>query len=296
MKIKTQKISSSILHSKGIDLYIKRLDLNHKFISGNKWFKLKYNIKAAKDLKKDTILTFGGTYSNHIVAASCAAKENGLKSIGIIRGDQTYPLNSSLRLAVNYGMKLKFINRSAYKLKENDDFVLALIKEFGDFHLIPEGGTNELGVKGSMEILNSEDSQDYICTPVGTGGTMSGIINSSNISQQILGFKCIKGEGSLYYDIESFINKKNWTLINHYLFGGYAKKNTELIEFIYSFYNEHNIPLDIIYTAKMMYGIFDLVEKDYFKKHSSILAIHTGGLQGNQGMNERFNLNLPVQS
>ena len=192
------------------------------------------------------------------------------------------------------GMELHYVSRSDYRLKHTSNFIISLKEKFGDFYLVPEGGTNDLAIKGTAEILDKMDKQDYICCAVGTGGTIAGIINASDNKQKIIGFPAIKGFDTLQKDIESWTNKQNWKLINDYC-GGYAKVNEELVAFIHQFNLAHNISLDVVYTGKMMFGILDLIGQDYFVKGSSILAIHTGGLQGNKGMNERFGLNLPTK-
>ena len=295
MQIKTEEISFSILKQKKIRLFIKRIDKVHPFVSGNKWYKLKYNLKVAKEKGFKTLLTFGGAYSNHIVATSCAAKENSFQSIAIIRGEEQLSLNPTLSFAMENGMELHYVSRSDYRLKHTSNFIISLKEKFGDFYLVPEGGTNDLAIKGTAEILDKMDKQDYICCAVGTGGTIAGIINASDNKKKIIGFLAIKGFDTLQKDIESWTNKQNWKLTNDYCCGGYAKVNEELVAFIHQFNLAQNIPLDTVYTGKMMMGIFDLIGQDYFVKGSSILAIHTGGLQGNKGMNERFGLNLPTK-
>ena len=293
MEIKTQEISLPLLKEKEIKLFIKRTDQTHQHISGNKWYKLKYNLIEAKKQGFKTLLTFGGAYSNHIAATACAAKENGFKSIGVIRGEEHLPLNPTLRFAKQNGMELHYVSRSDYREKTNPDFLEKLKAQLGDFYLIPEGGTNELAIQGTIEILEANDTQDYICCAVGTGGTIAGIINASNDKQTVIGFPAIKGIDALGKDIESWTNKQSCKLINDYSCGGYAKVNEELVQFINEFYSTQNIPLDAVYTGKMMMGILDLVAKDYFPKGSTILAIHTGGLQGNKGMSERLMIKLP---
>lgn len=294
MQIKTQEISFPILKEKKIRFFIKRIDQTHKHVSGNKWYKLKYNLLEAKKQNKKTLLTFGGAYSNHIAATACAAKENGFASIGIIRGEEHLPLNSTLEFAKEQGMKIHYASRSEYRHKHTSEFIDNLREKFGDFYLVPEGGTNELAIQGTAEILEANDTQDYICCAVGTGGTIAGIINASINKQTVIGFPAIKGVDVLEKDILSWTSKRNWELINDYVCSGYAKTNKELIDFINSFYKEQQIPLDVVYTGKMMMGIMDLVAKDYFPKGSSILAIHTGGLQGNKGMSERLGISLPT--
>ena len=292
MKIKTEKISLPLLNLKEIDLFIKRIDLLDPLISGNKFFKLKYNMLEAKRQKKKYILTFGGAYSNHIAATAFAANKFGFKSIGIIRGEKSTNLNYTLRFAKENGMKIHYISREKYKKKHTVSFINELKDNYKSFYLVPEGGANSLAIKGTEEILDNEN-HDYICCPIGTGGTISGIINSSQSQMKILGFPAMKGNDDLLTNIESWTNEKNWYIINDYHFGGYAKITKELIDFIMDFNFNQKIPLDVIYTSKMMYGIIDLIKKDYFPRKSSILAIHTGGIQGNIGMNDRYNLNLP---
>lgn len=271
-----------------VQLDVKREDLIHPMISGNKFRKLKYNLEEAKTQHINTLLTFGGAYSNHIAAVSAAGKAFGFNTIGIIRGEELIDKideNPTLKFAEESGMHLKFVTREAYRNKTSQPFIDELKAEFGNFYLLPEGGTNVLAIKGCEEILTEQDKNyDYICCSVGTGGTVSGLINCSKPSQQILGFSALKG-GFLKEDISKFVHKKNWQLFMDYHFGGYAKINKELISFINEFKSNNHIPLDPIYTGKMMFGIFDLIHKGFFPNDSKILAIHTGGLQGIDGMN-----------
>ncbi|SDR65871.1 1-aminocyclopropane-1-carboxylate deaminase [Formosa sp. Hel1_31_208] len=265
--------------------------LIHPYISGNKYRKLKYNLIEAKLLEKQVLLTFGGAYSNHIAAVASAGKEYGFETIGIIRGEElenSDKLNSTLMYAKTCGMQFKFVSREVYRHKTSKGFLKQLEKEFGDFYLIPEGGTNDLAVRGCKEILTERDkTYDFICCSVGTGGTISGLINSALPHQKILGFPALKGD-FLQEEISKFATNKNWELNTNYHFGGYAKITTELIAFINAFKRSNNVPLDPIYTGKMMFGIYDLIKKGYFPKNSKILAIHTGGLLGIEGMNQRL--------
>ena len=294
MKIKTEEISCNLLKEHKVRLYIKRIDQLDNYISGNKYYKLKYNIIEAKKQGATTLLTFGGAYSNHIAATAYAAKKNGFQSIGIIRGEEIYPLNPTLDLARKNGMNLYYLNRKDYKLKANINFLNKLKLKFSNFYLIPEGGTNALAIKGSQEIINENDNQDFICCPVGTGGTITGIINAKHNNQKVLGFPAIKNFNLLQKDIEKWTKNKKWKLVNHSYSGSYARISKVLVKFINDFYIRYNIPLDGIYNGKMIIGIIDLIERRYFPKGSSILAIHTGGLQGNRGLNERFNVQLPI--
>ncbi|WP_333695137.1 1-aminocyclopropane-1-carboxylate deaminase/D-cysteine desulfhydrase [Flavobacterium sp.] len=275
-------------NSNGVSLYIKREDLLHPVVSGNKFRKLKYNILEAKSLDCTTIITFGGAYSNHIVAVAYAGKKAGLKTIGIIRGDEIekdVELNPTLKNAKLFGMELVFVSRSHYKNKHESEYVDELKAKYGSFYLVPEGGTNHFGVKGCEEILEPTDTLfDYIACSVGTGGTISGLINSLKEHQKVLGFPALKG-AFIKEDIRKFAKNNQWDLISDYHFGGYAKINSDLVRFINTFKSDFNIPLDPVYTGKMMYGLFDKIEKNHFPDGSKILAIHTGGLQGIEGMN-----------
>jgi 1-aminocyclopropane-1-carboxylate deaminase len=294
-EIPTQRIH---LNSNSISISIKREDLIHPFVSGNKFRKLKYNLLQAKEEHQDTLLTFGGAFSNHIAAVAHAGKENGFRTIGIIRGDELrdkIPENPTLLFAQSCGMQLEFVSREEYRLKNESAFLENLEKQFGNFYLIPEGGTNELAIKGCQEILTEEDCDfDFICCSIGTGGTIAGIINSALPHQKVLGFPALKGD-FLKDEIRIFVENKNWELITDYHFGGYGKVNQELITFINGFNKENKILLDPIYTGKMVFGVIDMINKGYFPAQSKILLIHTGGIQGIQGMNMKLkNKKLPI--
>lgn len=271
-----------------VSLDIRREDLLHPEISGNKFRKLKYNLIKAKKSEYNQLLTYGGAFSNHISAVAAAGKEFDFKTVGIIRGEELahQPLNNTLQFAENCGMKLHFISRSAYRLKENDVFIQELKSRFGDFYLLPEGGTNAAAVKGCKEILKKEDTKyDAVCVAVGTGGTMAGILEASENHQQIIGFSVLAGIFQKK-EIEKYTFKTNFKLTEAYSFGGYGKIDLKLIRFINEFKEKTGIALDPIYTGKLMYGVLDLIKTGYFKENSRILALHSGGLQGIAGINE----------
>ncbi len=295
MNIQTQEITSPILRSKKIKLFIKRIDLIHPFVSGNKFYKLKYNFIELKKQKKSKVLTFGGAYSSHICATSFLANKNNIKSIGIIRGEQHSQLNSTLEFARKQGMDIHYISREEYRNKHKLCFIEELKNRYGDFYLLPEGGSNILAVKGTEEIIDDDDNSNYICCSIGTGGTIAGIMNVSKKNQKIIGFPALKSYLDLQNNIKKWSSRSNLKLEYGYIGNGYAKISKELIKFINTFYNNYNIPLDAVYNGKMMFGIFDLVSKDYFKEGSSILAIHTGGIQGNRGFIHRFGIDLPLK-
>ncbi|WP_405329819.1 1-aminocyclopropane-1-carboxylate deaminase/D-cysteine desulfhydrase [Leeuwenhoekiella sp. LLG6367-2.1] len=294
-QISIQQIDDPMFQSNNVFVSILREDLLHKEVSGNKFRKLKYNLIEATKQHKNTLLTYGGAFSNHIAATAKAGQICGYNTIGIIRGEElgidlnkTLQQNATLRLAYDCGMRFYFVSRSDYREKNSASFRESLKQKFGDFYEIPEGGTNHLAVKGCAEILNENTAEyDYIMCPVGTGGTIAGIINGSLPHQKVIGFPALKGD-FLDNEIKKYTQKQNWELIKDYNFGGYAKFNSELISFINNFKVNHKIQLDPIYTGKMMYGLIDLISNSYFSKNTRILAVHTGGLQGIAGINNRL--------
>lgn len=269
----------------GIELYIKREDVLHEEISGNKFRKLKYNLEEAKRQGKTKLLTFGGAFSNHIAAVAAAGRDYGFETFGVIRGEELamkFLENPTLKKASEDGMQFYFATRTQYRDKANPTFLDELQNKFGDFYLIPEGGTNEFAVKGCEEILTEEDERfDFVCCAVGTGGTISGIINSLKPHQNALGFPALKGD-FLFDEIRPYVKNDQWDLILDYHFGGYAKVTNELRLFIKEFYQKYLITLEPIYTGKLVLGVIDLIINGYFPKKSKILIIHTGGLQGLQ--------------
>ncbi len=269
-----------------IKLSILRLDLIDEYISGNKWFKLKYNIAQAQEQHKKTILTFGGAYSNHIAATARACMIYGFNSIGVIRGEPCN--NHTLKKAQEHGMKFIFVPRTLYRHKEQLMLWLANQIDLNATYIVPEGGANLLGVKGSKEIIDLiTEPFDYIAVACGTGTTLAGICSALHNEQKALGFPALKGGSFLQAEVLKLCNYNtfnNFELIHDYHFGGYAKYTPELIHFIHDFYEKHKIKLDFIYTAKMMYGLFDKITNRYFPENTHIIAIHSGGLQGNQGI------------
>lgn len=266
-----------------VQLTIKRLDLIHPQISGNKFFKLKYNLLAAQQQGLKQVLTFGGAYSNHIAATAYAAQHFGFDSIGIIRGEElaSQRLNPTLETAQDFGMQLHFVSRAEYRLRHEAEYLEQLQQQYPQALIIPEGGTNNLAIQGTQEILSADDLANYdlICCAVGTGGTIAGLIESSADHQHVLGFSALKGD-FLKQDIQKWTDKNNWSLTDAYCCGGYAKTTPELLQFMQKFEQQYAIPLEQVYTAKMMLGVLDLIQQNYFPAHTRILVIHTGGLQG----------------
>ncbi|MBX2897556.1 MAG: 1-aminocyclopropane-1-carboxylate deaminase/D-cysteine desulfhydrase [Cyclobacteriaceae bacterium] len=285
------ELQHSVAQHAGIKLLIKREDQNHPFISGNKWWKLKYNLEAAQQQGYKTLLTFGGAYSNHIYATAAAAHELGLKSIGVIRGEETLPLNATLAFAKSRGMQLHYVSREAYRDKKEEAFIQKLHDQFGDFYLIPEGGTNQQAVKGCAEFaaqLNAEVDFDYLCLPVGTGGTMAGMILGLDQQTEVIGISVLRDGAFLKEEINNHLKNfsdtvyGNWHIKTIYHHGGYAKTNPQLLSFMDEMNTNHNLPLDPVYTAKLMWGVQDMIAKGKFRRGSTVLVLHTGGLQGLQ--------------
>lgn len=278
-------INDPLLIQKRITLSVLREDLVHPLTGGNKYRKLKYNLIQAKEDGYDTLLTFGGAYSNHLVATASAGKQNGFKSIGLVRGEETLPLNRSLQVALDDDMQLHYISREQYRAYRNFESDDQFKKQFGDCYILPEGGSNLLAVKGCSEIMQDVNiNADVICVAVGTGATLAGIISSLEPNHKAVGFCVLKNEQQIKKDIKNWltqtgITNTNWQLIADYHFGGYAKTNDELLDFTRYFTLKYNIPIEPVYTGKMFYGIFDLIKKDFFENGAKILAVHTGGLQ-----------------
>lgn len=268
---------------KGFEISIKRLDLVHPHISGNKFFKLKYNLLVAQQQGYKKLLTFGGAYSNHIAATAYAAQLFRFESLGIIRGQElvSKPLNPTLHTAQQFGMQLQFVTREVYRQKQSSAYLAQLQQDYPDYYVIPEGGTNPLAIQGCTEILSDEDRQNYdlICCAVGTGGTIAGLIEASTSQQQILGFSALKGD-FLTAEVQQLTKKRNWQITDQYCCGGYAKTTPELLQFIQDFEQRYQIPLEQIYTGKMLLGLTDLIQQGEFPVDHRILVIHSGGLQG----------------
>jgi 1-aminocyclopropane-1-carboxylate deaminase len=292
-----QQIKSAIARRAGVDLSVLRLDYMHPWVNGNKWFKLKYNLLEAKEKNYTTLLTFGGAYSNHIYATAAAGNLFGFRTIGVIRGEETLPLNPTLSFAVQQGMQLVYINRETYRQRHTTALQEELQQRFGEVFVIPEGGSNLNGVRGCTEILEEASVFDTICLACGTGTTLAGIALSLSKEQRVIGFPVLKNGDFLAPEIEKLLtdylasglpapsnSSPSWKLICNYHFGGYAKISDRLLTFSQQFTQEHRVPLDYVYTAKMFYGVMDLLQQGLFPKGDRLLLIHTGGLQGNQGL------------
>lgn len=281
------QIHDPLFTTAGIDLKLWKLGEAQPGVGGNKSYKLKYNIEAFRKSGLRAILTTGGAYSNHIAATAAAGAAYGFPTIGIIRGDASEILNPTLLLARERGMEIRFMDRETYRDKKL--LMLWIREHFGEEnYIIPEGGSNEAGLKGCMEILDDlEWEPDLICCACGTGTTLAGIASGVKGRRKTMGFPALKAAGFMQETLAGLAGREvsgEVMLIHDYHFGGYAKHTPELIEFMASFNLKQGFELDFIYTAKMMWGIYDLTRKGYFKKGQKILAVHTGGLQGNSSL------------
>jgi 1-aminocyclopropane-1-carboxylate deaminase len=288
LELPIQKIPiQEIKINKKVRLFIKREDLIHPQISGNKYWKLFFNVNnyLAKNPEKPYIITFGGAFSNHISAVSAVGNLTGIPTLGIIRGEELkdkWKNNPTLLFAKRNGMNLQFVTREEYRHKEK--LTEYLQKAFPYALIVPEGGTNDEAIEGIKLMLNDETKDfDYLCTAVGTGGTIAGISKYCEQNQKVIGFKAVDDD-SLEKRISELTSKKNFNLIDSAL-GGYGKIKDENIRFINDFKGNYEIPLEPIYTGKMMQKIFELIDEDFFPEDSKILCFHTGGLQGIEGAN-----------
>lgn len=270
-----------------------RLDMLHPVVSGNKWYKLKYNMAHALSLGCDAVLTFGGAWSNHLIATAAAARAAGLKSIAIIRGlhgqDDITPTLASCH---EYGMELVFVSKEEYKLKDDPQYLNTLSATYPSAFIIPEGGANEWGRAGAGSISHQVPTYyTHICLSVGSGTTLAGLRNALAASVTVYGYVPMKRGIYMREEIEPTLHPAqniNWQLFDDWHFGGFGKRNEELISFMNSFYDMHRIPLDIIYTGKMMYGIKQQLAAGFFPADARMLCIHTGGLQGNVSVKDKL--------
>ncbi len=292
-----QKISDPVFEEYGITVLVKRDDLIHEEVMGNKWRKLKYNIEYAVERGTKSLVTFGGAYSNHIAATAAAAKLYGLDSVGIIRGEElTADSNPTLRRAAENGMKFQFVSREDYREMKQGNQVPK--ESLSNYVVLPEGGTNELAIKGCAELIDEIDHDfDILISPVGTGGTIAGLLKGLGGNQMIYGFSALRGKW-ITEDFKSLlqthnIKYENFKIFEDKRFGGYCKYDLDLIQFILDFKQKYDILLDPIYTGKMFFNVWELVKNAQIANNTTLLMLHTGGLQAITGFNHRFNLALP---
>ncbi len=295
-----QRINDKRLSQSGIDLQVLRLDQYSPQLSGNKYFKLKLNLEAARSQGFSRLVSFGGAFSNHIHAVAKAGQYYGFSTMGFIRGEEHYPLNSTLQDAVDAGMQLHYLSREDYRLKSTTNFIRllpdALREAYQNAYIIPEGGSNLLGVKGCMEIVEHIHQQidreyDAIVVPCGTAATLAGIAAAVPADKQVIGISVLKNSQYLELECQRYIEAVMvkpihcWQILHEFHHGGYAKTSQALISFIADFFDQHGIPLDPVYSGKMFYGLFQLLSQrtSLLPKGLRVVAIHTGGLQGARG-------------
>ena len=292
-----QRLSLPFMDERGVELFMKREDELDPVVSGNKWRKLKYNLLAAKESGCSTVVSFGGAYSNHILAVAKAARDSGLNCVLKIRGDAFDPSNPTLVRVKSFGAECQFLSRDEYRILREEPVESSSKSVF----VIPEGGSNAYGIKGCGEILGESESDfDVICCPQGTGGTVAGLLCGLKPFQRLISFPVLKGD-FFRSDIQRLLEEAGQEVSAliasleidqeaHY--GGYAKWDKDLIDFMRNFYRQHHIKLDPIYTSKMMFRLHQRIANGDFKKGTRILAIHTGGLQGIEGFEQRFGFKI----
>lgn len=289
-KADIEELKDDLFTAKQVSVSVLRLDKIHPLVSGNKLFKLHYFLEEAVNSNHHTIVTFGGAYSNHLSATAYACKALQLKCIGIVRGEKPEQLSHTLQQCLQDGMQLQFISRKQYAQKDDPAFINSLKTTYGRCMIIPEGGYHPLGAKGAALIMNlvKDNSYTHICTATGTATTVAGILMAAKKEQMVVSFPVLKGITHNKNNIKQLTGKEgeleNLLVLNNYHFGGYAKKNDQLIQFMNQCWLQHQLPLDFVYTAKMLSGTFDAVNNDTFTKGSKILCLHTGGLQGNKSL------------
>lgn len=298
-----QEVHDPLLARHGVRLLVKRDDLTHPLISGNKWRKLKFNLIEARSRGYDTLLTFGGAYSNHIHAVAAAGRVYGFSTVGVIRGEPYEPLNPTLRFASGQGMRLHYMERVRYRDKYSATVLEQLTAQYGDHYLLPEGGTNALALQGVAEMVGEVEQQtggdyDLLCCACGTGGTLAGLIAGMGVvGKWALGVAVLKGAEFLQQEVVRLLQQvgcgsREWRVLQGYHFGGYARIGAPLIEFVRRFHRRTGIELEPVYTGKMMFALYDQIEKGVFSRGTTIVAMHSGGLQGWQGITARYGIAL----
>ena len=274
-----QSLPDEAAHTHHIIIDVLRLDRIHPIISGNKWFKLKYHLQDAMQQGKKGIVTFGGAWSNHLVATAFACRQAGLHATGIVRGEEPAQLSATLQDAKEYGMQLQFVSRTAF-----------MDQQQGDDYIIPMGGQSHYGIQGAAEILSlvSYEHYTHIACAAGTGTMLAGLVQAALPHQQVIGISSLKMTAGVDNTLHRFVTqqtgKDNFKLFFDYHFGGYARKTHALIQFMNDLYEQYALPTDFVYTGKLLFGIKQLLSTNYFAPGSRILVVHSGGLQGNRSL------------
>ncbi|WP_324672543.1 1-aminocyclopropane-1-carboxylate deaminase/D-cysteine desulfhydrase [Hymenobacter sp. GOD-10R] len=292
-----QELVEPVAQQRGVRLLLLRDDLAHPDLPGNKWRKLKYNLLAAREQGHTTLLTFGGAYSNHLAAVAAAGRLYGFHTVGLVRGEEHLPLNPTLAQAAADGMALHYLDRATYRHKQEPAFLATLQREIGSAYMVPEGGSNVLALPGCAELVTELAAQtdfDALCVACGTGGTLAGLLTGLAGTRHAVGVAALKGGSFLQTDIDTLTQMAtgtsytNWSLQTDYHFGGYASFSPELMLFIRRFQASHGVLLDPLYTGKLLFGVLQLIDQGYFATGSTVVAVHTGGLQGWRGFRQRY--------
>ena len=291
---KLQTISHPLFEKHQLRVSIKRDDSIHPIISGNKWRKLKFNLDFAKMHNYTGVISFGGSFSNHIHALAFSCQQQGLKSIGIIRGEKEYASNFTLSMSIKWGMELNFVDRKTYRLREDQDYLAELQEAHPDYLIVPEGGSNALALSGVGEViteLNHQCEFDTLLTPVGSGGTLAGLIKADKNQHQLIGIAVLKQNGYLIDQVNSLLgdplNYTHWQIMSEFHRGGYAKFSKDDANKVLSFSQQTGFTFEPVYSGKMILALLDLIAQDFFPKGHRIVILHTGGLQGIGGLIER---------
>ncbi|WP_448549035.1 1-aminocyclopropane-1-carboxylate deaminase/D-cysteine desulfhydrase [Thalassotalea fusca] len=291
-----QKLNHPLFTEYGIEVFVKRDDLIHPIISGNKWRKLKYNLESARKQNINKLLSFGGAYSNHIHALAYAAYTQGFSSHAIIRGESSYQDNYTLTWARNWGMTLTFVDRATYRRRNEPEYLAALSKQYPDHQIIPEGGSNQAALMGVGEVLDELvqqlDGYDTLICPVGSGGTIAGLVKADNNKHQILGIPVLKHNGYLVHEIELLLGEQyqhcdQWQLLDDFHCGGYGKFSADDLLQMQAFYQQCKLPIEPMYSGKMVLALLSLIRSGHFTRGHRIVLLHTGGIQGLGGFIER---------
>jgi 1-aminocyclopropane-1-carboxylate deaminase len=297
--IRLDRLNDPDLNTAGVEVSVLRLDLIHPQLSGNKWFKLKKNLAYAKQQGYRGLLSFGGVWSNHIHALAWLGRHEGIPTIGLIRGEKPQKFTSAtLQDAESWGMELQYVSRSEYRLRNDQTWLRQLAKQYPDYHIVPEGGGNTLGVEGCREISTIIESctsgvYDLVCCACGTGSTLAGIACSLPADKEVIGIPVLKGGEGLANAVRSYIPDEllqscaRWWLYPDYHFGGYARFDAELVRFMRRFEQINDIPIEPVYTGKLIYGAYDLIRIGVIKRGSRVVVLHTGGMQGLRGTKDR---------
>ncbi|GAA3944240.1 1-aminocyclopropane-1-carboxylate deaminase/D-cysteine desulfhydrase [Hymenobacter algoricola] len=292
-----QELHEPVAARYGVRLLLARDDLTHPELPGNKWRKLKHNLRAARAQSHSTLLTFGGAFSNHLAAVAAAGRLEGFRTIGLVRGEETRPLNPTLARAAADGMLLHYLDRETYRRKQEPELLAELLARTGPAYVLPEGGTNALALPGCAELIPELTAQadfDAVAVACGTGGTLAGLLTGLDGQKAVVGVAALKNGGFLREEVDALTQAAtgrqyaNWSLHPDYHFGGYARFSAELLDFIQRFAARHGVLLDPLYTGKLLFGVLDLIDKGYFRRGSTVVALHTGGLQGWAGFRQRY--------